>query len=165
MRKILILGGYGQFGRHIVERLSVIPEIEILVAGRDIKKANALIQQLTEVAKSKLVNSQLSAVSLDLHTEKLSDFFIHTKPFICVNTVGPFQDQDFSIARQCIEHGVSYIDLADARRYVTQFSTLDALARSRNVIAVTGASSVPALSAAIVDACSEQIAHIDFTGQ
>jgi len=46
---------------------------------------------------------------------------------------------------------VHYVDLADARSFVTGFAALDADAKAAGVLAVSGTSSVPALSAAVVD--------------
>jgi len=55
------------------------------------------------------------------------------------------------VARACIDAGSHYIDLADGRAFVTGITALDAAARERNVLIVSGASTVPALSAAVVD--------------
>lgn len=47
MKRILILGGYGNFGKRIVENLADIEDIEILVAGRNKAKAQSLIRNLS----------------------------------------------------------------------------------------------------------------------
>ena len=39
--RILILGGYGVFGGRLAELLSDLPEIEIIVCGRDLSRAEA----------------------------------------------------------------------------------------------------------------------------
>ena len=48
--------------------------------------------------------------------------------------------------------GVHYVDLADARGFVAGIGALDEEARQAGVLVVSGASTVPALSAAVVDA-------------
>jgi hypothetical protein len=53
-----------------------------------------------------------------------------------------------------------YIDLADARSFVTGIRTLDAEARAAGVVVVSGASTVPALSSAVADAFAPQFAAL-----
>lgn len=72
-------------------------------------------------------------------------------PDVVVHTSGPFQTQDHRVARACIAQGCHYLDLADARDFVATIGALDAQARARGVLVVSGASSVPALTAAVVD--------------
>ena len=69
---------------------------------------------------------------------------------IVVHTSGPFQRQDHRVARACIAQGCHYLDLADARDFVVSIGELDAAARERGVIVVSGASSVPCLTAAVI---------------
>ena len=42
VRSVLILGGYGNFGKRIAKSLSVVKGITILIAGRNVKKAEQL---------------------------------------------------------------------------------------------------------------------------
>jgi hypothetical protein len=83
------------------------------------------------------------------------------QPFLVVNASGPYQAQDYGVARACIAAGIHYVDLADARRFVAGIGALDADARRAGVLVVTGASTVPALSAAVIDACAPQFAALD----
>ena len=72
--------------------------------------------------------------------------------FCVVDAAGPFQSRDPVVARAAIEAGIHYVDLADARDFVSAFGALDESAKERGVLAVTGASSTPALShAAIIE--------------
>ncbi len=57
----------------------------------------------------------------------------------------------YDVAKACIAWGCHYIDLADGREFVDGISALDALARENNVLVVSGASSVPCLTSALVD--------------
>ena len=47
MKKVIVLGGYGNFGKRIVENLTNIEGISILIAGRDLGKSSALVKSLT----------------------------------------------------------------------------------------------------------------------
>jgi hypothetical protein len=70
---------------------------------------------------------------------------------VIYNASGPFQVQDYALARAAIEIGAHYVDLADARAFVAGIGTLDAQAHAANVLVASGASSVPALSSAVID--------------
>ena len=65
--------------------------------------------------------------------------------------LGPVPAQDRRVARASIARGCHYLDLADARDFVVSIDDLDAAARERGVFVVSGASSVPCLTAAVID--------------
>lgn len=71
--------------------------------------------------------------------------------FCVVDAAGPFQGSELTLARAAIDAGVHYVDLADARDFVARFGSLDEAAKARDVLAVTGASSTPALTNAVLD--------------
>lgn len=81
--------------------------------------------------------------------------------FCVVDAAGPFQNQDQRFARAVIEAGCHYVDLADGRDFVAAFPALDALAKERGVLAVTGASSTPALSHAVLDELTRGWRRVD----
>lgn len=55
------------------------------------------------------------------------------------------------MARAVVSAGANYIDLADGRDFEAGISELDESARERGVFVTSGASSLPALSSAVVD--------------
>jgi len=63
--------------------------------------------------------------------------------------------------RACIDARAHYVDIADGRAFVCRIGELDAEARSANVLVVSGASSLPALSSAVADVLSKQFSRID----
>lgn len=83
------------------------------------------------------------------------------RPTVVINTIGPFQTADYSIAKSCIQHHIHYIDLADARDFVTGTTCLNSLAKENNVLAVSGASTVPGLSSAVLDRYKNNFMTID----
>ena len=58
----------------------------------------------------------------------------------CDQRVGPYQGQDYRLARPASPRGVHYVDLADARAFVTGIAALDEAARRAGVLVVSGAS-------------------------
>lgn len=145
MNKIMILGGYGHFGIKIAEAL-VKDNIPIIIVGRDQDKLTNAMRYL----KQKYPAASIAGSCFDVH-KSLDEKLKELKPSIIIHTSGPFQNQDYSIPKICIENHVHYLDIADARDYVRDISTLNELAIQNNVIVISGASSVPGLTSAVID--------------
>ncbi|WP_411032982.1 DUF4166 domain-containing protein [Shinella sp. BYT-45] len=64
------------------------------------------------------------------------------------------------MAEACIACGVHYVDLSDARDFVCGIGRLDAAARAAGVVVVSGGSSVPALSGAVIAELSRGIEDV-----
>lgn len=138
-RRVLIIGGYGNFGSFIARRLARDASLTVIIAGRSEDKARALAE---------ILNAEWAVV--DIHQNLAESLKIIT-PDIVIHTSGPFQGQGYDVATACIQQGCHYIDLADGRDFVDGITTLDAMAREKGVLAVSGASSVPCLTSALVD--------------
>ena len=143
VERVLVIGGYGNFGSYIATSLAPDPQIRLLIGGRSQAKAQAF---------ATLLGAANPAESHPFDIDgNLAAALERTSPDIVVHTSGPFQRQDHRVARACIAHGCHYLDLADARDFVVSISELDAAARERGVLVVSGASSVPCLTAAVID--------------
>lgn len=140
---VLILGGYGVFGRRIATNLAQRGDIDVVIAGRDAGAGAALSRALGAV--------QASSFAVDLQRPDAISRLLALKPTIIVDTVGPFQARNLALPRRCAEHGIHYVDIADARARVADILSLDAAARVSHAAIVSGASTVPALTTAIVD--------------
>jgi saccharopine dehydrogenase-like NADP-dependent oxidoreductase len=139
MARVLIIGGYGNFGSIIARRLAREPDITVIVAGRSAEKALAF----SEAIKAEWAVLDIGK-DLDASLEKI-------RPNIVIHTSGPFQGQGYDVAEACIRHKCHYIDLADGREFVRNIGKLDQVAKAAGVLVVSGASSVPCLTAAIMD--------------
>ena len=137
--RVLILGGYGNFGKRIAQGLAR-HRVPTLIAGRDRAKAEALAAKLPEA----------EALVCDA-AQPLEDLLAEHAPACVVNTVGPFQGSGYDVARACIASGVGYVDIADGRAFVTGIASLDREAEARGVAVVSGASTVPGLSSAVIE--------------
>ena len=151
--RVLVLGGYGFFGSRICEMLARTSGIELLVGGRDAKKAAA-------VASAFALPSH-NAFRIDAQAEGFADELRRLSVATLVNTAGPFQNQNYDIPRAAIVAGCNCIDLADSREYVLGIASLDADARRMGVTVISGASSVPALSAAVIDDYLPQFGRLE----
>jgi saccharopine dehydrogenase-like protein len=149
--KVLILGGYGNFGKRIALGLAK-KNIPVVVAGRNKGKAEALAATLpTMLAET---------AAFDM-TKELSSELKKLRPAVVVNACGPFQTSNYDVANTCIQHGVHYIDLADGRDFVNGITALDAQARQRDVAVISGASTVPGLSSAVIEHYKAEFSDIE----
>ncbi|MEZ5660170.1 MAG: saccharopine dehydrogenase NADP-binding domain-containing protein [Burkholderiaceae bacterium] len=149
---VLVLGGYGNFGARICRALGADPRIALIIAGRDEGRAQALANTLPGARPARLDSS-----SSDLAREITA-----LGARLVIHTAGPFQAQGYVVAEACAAAGAHYIDLADGREFVCGFSrALDDRFTQRGLCAVSGASTVPALSSAVIDHLTRGWQRID----
>lgn len=149
--KVLILGGYGNFGKRIAASLAA-KGIPVIIAGRSREKAEGLAAALSSLP------AESAAFDAEVDLKSALD---RLKPKVVINSCGPFQSKDYRIAKACIARGIHYLDLADARDFVTGITTLDAAARRADVAVISGASTVPCLSSAVVEHFLSQFSALD----
>jgi hypothetical protein len=150
LQKVLILGGYGNFGKRIAQMLTR-QNIAVILAGRDHAKAQAVKDSLPPT---------LAEIAIFDANSQLAEALQRFKPAVLINTCGPFQTRDYAIAETCIAAGVHYLDLADGRDFVTNITTLHEEAVMQRVAVISGASTVPALTAAVVEHYLPQFSHL-----
>lgn len=152
-KRVLILGGYGNFGGYVARALASDPGLTLIIAGRDAGKAQAFASGL-------IASNPAESAALDIFGD-LARPLAALEPDLVIHTVGPFQTQDYRVARAAIAAGAHYCDLADARVFVSRIGELDADARAAGVAVIAGASSVPCLTAAYLDDALEDFATIE----
>jgi saccharopine dehydrogenase-like NADP-dependent oxidoreductase len=141
--KTLVLGGYGNFGARICRALAGDANIALLVAGRDARRATAFAETLSGGARGVRIDVQAPDLASTLHQLGVA---------LVIHTAGPFQNQDYRVPQAVAAAGAHYIDLADGRRFVCDFpAALDTAFRDAGRTGISGASTVPALSSAVVD--------------
>lgn len=141
--KTLVLGGYGNFGARLVRSLARGAEMQVVVGGRDADRANRLANEL---------GGGVLALQIDAGRTDLAAVLRAQGIGLVIHTAGPFQAQDYAVARACAEAGCHYIDLAEGRRFVCDFpAALHGSFLRAGRTAISGASTVPALSSAVVD--------------
>lgn len=151
--RILVMGGYGNFGQRICRELVKEANTALIIAGRSRQRADDFINTLNA--------GNVSAARIDLAIPGWQAAILKQQPDLLIHTCGPFQGQGYALAEHCIRNGIHYLDLADGREFVTGFGQLDSLARQHGVCAISGASTVPALSAAVIDALLPDFAQVD----
>lgn len=142
-----MIGGTGHFGGRICRRLLGEPNTELVVTSRTVARAEALVTELRQHEPA----VTLRTAALDQSSPDLEADLQDLEPDIVIHTAGPYQGQSYRVASACIDAGSHYIDLADGRDFVAGFSCLHEQARQRGVLLVSGASTLPGLSTAVID--------------
>lgn len=150
--RVVVLGGYGNFGGYVCRALAGDPAIQLVVAGRNLAKAEAFAGGLDAANPA-----EAAAIDIDDPAAALTA----CRPGLVIHTVGPFQSQDYRAAEAAIACGAHYCDLADARAFVDGIGALDARAREAGVAVIAGASSVPCLTGGYLDAAQTEFATIE----
>jgi saccharopine dehydrogenase-like NADP-dependent oxidoreductase len=151
--RVLVIGGYGNFGSYIARALAPDPDIALVIGGRSQAKADAFADGLG-------TTNPAEGAALDIDGD-IEQRLREIAPDLVIHTTGPFQRQDHRVARAAIAAGAHYLDLADARRFVATIGKLDAAAKAAGMAVIAGASSVPCLTAAFIDHYLPRFARLD----
>lgn len=143
--RVVVLGGFGHFGARIVRALAATAQLQVIAAGRH---PGDVAARWPDVAPGRI-----SCCRLDIDANDFAAQLAATAADAVVHTAGPFQGQDYAVAHTCLQAGMHYIDLADGRAFVRDFpAAVDAVAKQAQRVAISGASTLPALSSAVIDA-------------
>lgn len=146
--RVIVLGGTGNFGARIARALCNDPAIELLVASR----RGATVPGA----------ERARAVALDIADMVFPQRLRELSPALVIHCVGPFQGQDYRVATAALETGAHYLDLADGRHFVSEFSEdMNEKAVGVGRTAITGASTLPALSFAVVQDLRQGLSSIE----
>ncbi len=135
--RVLVVGASGVFGSRLA-RLAVSEQrVQLTLAGRRREPLEALESEL---------GGAVQIIDRDRVTAaELSGFDL------VIDCAGPFQGSHTLLIEACIAAGVDYVDLADGREFVCSIDRFDAAASASGIAVITGASSIPALSHAVLD--------------
>lgn len=145
--RVVVLGGLGNFGTRICRQLGRDSAFEIIATGRNTVDA---------------IEVPVARKAMDLHAPNFPAELGSLRPDVVIHCAGPYQAQDYRVAKAAMDCGAHYIDLADGRDFVMQFAARnEPAAASAERMAVTGASTLPALSSAVVDCLKERFSDIE----
>ena len=142
--KVLILGGYGVFGGRLAGLLCDIEGLELIICGRDLRRAKAFCDGYRGAALARPLALDRRDVAEALRTQR---------PHLVVDASGPFQDYGdhrYLVIEACIAAGIDYVDFADAADFVFGVSRLDVSAKAKGIFVLSGVSSFPVLTAAVL---------------
>jgi hypothetical protein len=142
--RILILGGYGVFGGRLAELLFDLPDLELIICGRDYSRAEAFCARHKGQARVRPLALDRADIAAGLHAQR---------PDLVVDASGPFQNYGtncYRVILACIDAGIDYLDFADAADFVFGVPQFDAQAKDAGIFILSGISSFPVLTAAVL---------------
>jgi hypothetical protein len=154
---VLIVGGYGTFGGRIVELLQDEARLTLIIAGRSLQKAQ------TYCTARNRPKARLVAAAFD-RSGDLPARLKQLRPDVLVDASGPFQAYgkgQYRLVEACLAAGVNYLDLADGSDFVAGIGAFDEAARIAGKYVLSGVSSFPVLTAAVVRRLSSDLARVD----
>jgi Domain of unknown function (DUF4166) len=153
--KVLVLGGYGAFGGRLAQLLADEPRLTLIIAGRSRHKAQAFCAGLGAQA-------EMAPLAFDRDAD-VEHQLRQAAPNIVVDASGPFQSygDPYRVARAALTLGIDYLDLADSADFVSGIAAFDAAAKTRGSFLISGASSFPALTAAVVRRLARDMTRVE----
>jgi hypothetical protein len=154
--KILILGGYGTFGGRLAYLLAEEERLTLVLAGRSTQKAKQFCEGLPSGARKVPVFFN--------RNEDVEARIREVNPDLVVDAMGPFQaygEDPYLVVRACIANKVNYMDLADGSDFVKGISQFDEEAKAKDIYVLSGVSSFPVLTAAVVRKLSHDMTCVN----
>jgi len=142
--KVILLGGYGTFGTRLAERLIEHADIHLLIAGRTLSKAAVFCERLSGPAKLE---------PFEVTRQSLCDTLSKGQADLVIDATGPFQDygpSGYDLIKACIKAHINYLDFADGAEFVNGVVQFDEQAKTAGIYVISGASSFPTLTAAVI---------------
>jgi len=154
--KILILGGYGTFGGRLAQLLDGTAGLRLVIAGRSAEKAAAF--------RATLSSPEAHGIAVIDREGDLAAQIAPLAPDILVDATGPFQAygaRPYRVVEAALQLGIHYLDLADGADFVAGIRQFDDAARRRGIFILSGVSSFPVLTAAVVRHLMRGVTHLD----
>ena len=154
--KILIIGGYGIFGGRLAQLLSERAELTLLIAGRSFTKAE-------EFCDLHLHQKSATPVVFD-RDENMANALAKMDVDLVIDASGPFQsygNDPYRVVKACITQKINYMDFSDASEFVKGIAQFDSAAKASNIFILSGVSSFPILTSAVVRKITVDFSSID----
>ncbi len=144
--KILIIGGYGQVGRLIAERLAKLFPNRVIIAGRNWQKASSIAASIGFGIKPR---------SVDILSTDLGNVLNEVALVIsCLDQTNS------KFVEQCLFESIHYIDISANDKFLAQLEQLDDCAKRHNAIVMLSVGVAPGLSNMLAVQLLKQMKHI-----
>ncbi len=134
---VLIVGASGVFGSRLARLAAKENRVRLTLGSRRREPLEALAGE---------INCAVQVLDRDhVRVGEIEAFDL------VIDCAGPFQGSRTQLIEAAIEAHVNYVDLADGREFVCSIGRFDEVAKRVGVAVISGASSIPALSHAVLD--------------
>ncbi len=153
---VLIVGAGGVFGSRLARLLARRQAFRVSLGGRNENKVVALQREL------RLIDGQGEFAFVHIDRDRISaDRLKEVACQVVVDCSGPFQASGTQLIEAAIGARCHYLDLADSRTFVGNVVRFDSAARAVAVSVISGASTTPALTHAVLDHVTSAWLSID----
>lgn len=153
---VLIVGAGGTFGSRLARLLARRQAYRLSLGGRDERKVSALQAELRQI------DPQGEFTFARIDRDKVgAELLCEVGCSVVVDCSGPFQGSSTALIEAAIAARCHYVDIADSRAFVSGIRQFDAAAKAANVAVLTGASSTPALTHAVLQMMTAGWRQID----
>ncbi len=135
--KILIVGGYGQVGKVISKKLGELYPKDVIVAGRNFKKAKKLSEDL---------NNNVLPLEFDLYNTAFQNEFLKEVRLVimCID------QKNLNFVNECSERGIKYIDITADYEFITEIQSLENKVIKNNALFVLSVGLAPGITNLLV---------------
>lgn len=149
--KIVVLGGAGDIGSHIVRNLIELSDAHVTIADYRLPEARALARRLGERVQGIFVDaSNRDSLLLALRDTD-----------VAVGAIGPFYRFGPKMAWAALESQVPYVDICDDHEPIDILFEFDAVARKAGVTMITGLGWTPGLSNILARRGADRLDQVD----
>src|SRR5260221_6664226 len=105
--RVVVIGGYGNFGARVCRALSGTPAMEIVAAGRH-----------PDERRDGLADLNLQHARLDHSARDFPPALARLPPALVIHRAGPFQAQDYRVPVAATAARAQYLDPRDRRQFL-----------------------------------------------
>ena len=145
--KILIIGGYGQVGRAVAERLARIFPERVVIAGRSLKKARSAAAEIGDHVGARAIDVLAAGEAAPLEGVGLV--------LVCLD------QESTHFVEECLARGISYVDISARSRFLSRVEHLDGLARENRSTALLSVGVSPGLTNLLAAHARKKMERVD----
>ena len=154
-KKILILGGYGNTGLPLARLLLAETDVQLVLAGRHINRAQSTAAQLNR----EFPGERVSGIAADAADKNNLSRALHDVDILVVaSSTAKYASQ---VAETTLSAGVDYLDVQYATQKVAALKSLASEIESAGLCFITEAGFHPGLPAALVRYAGERFDRLD----
>lgn len=147
--KILVVGGYGGVGRFISTALGDRFPGQVVVAGRNLQKAQDFAAE---------IDNKVLPVKLDI---SLSDDVASVLDDNVAVVVMCVDNQDMRFIEQCIDRRIAYVDISATHEVLSKIEKLDSKAREGGSTILLSVGLAPGLTNLLASQCTTALDEVD----